>query len=488
MANISSLGSGSGLPLSETLSKLMAVEQQPVKLLDAKEASFTTTLTAYGTLSAGVSALQATTDALAATKLFDGNTATSSNTSAATATASTAAKAGSYTLNVIAKAQAQTLASSTFTSMTTAVNGTSAGKLKIELGTYDSTGNSFTTNATKNPVTVDIAANASLSDIRDAINNANAGVTASIVSLGSAGYKLALSSNATGADNSIKLTTMDANGVATTDNTGLAQLSFDPTAATGSGKEFTVGTAAQDAHLQLNGIDLYRSSNTLSDVITGVTVSLATTGTTTLTVAQDTTGISTALTNFVKAYNDLNTQIKTLTAYDAVNKKAATLTGDAGARTLQSTLRNLISSHINTGTSSISSLSDIGVTMQKDGSLAFDASKLNTALQTSSSAVKTLFTASTSASSTTQGVAVQMSSTFKSMLGTGGLFTAKTDGINASIKAIDNRRTELNRRLTQIEANYRAQFTALDTAVAQMQSTSSYLTQQLASLSSSSSK
>ena len=488
MATISSLGTGSGLDLSGMLTKLMAIEQQPVTLLDTKEASFQATLSAYGTLSAGVSALQTTTDALAATKLFDGNTVTSSNTSTATATASTAAKAGSYTLNVIAKAQAQTLASSTFASMTAAVNGTSAGKLKIELGTYDSTGNSFTTNTAKNPVTVDIAANASLSDIRDAINNANAGVTASIISVGSAGYKLSLSSDATGADNSIKLTAMDANSVATTNNTGLAQLSFDPTAATGSGKEFTVGTAAQDAHIQLNGIDLYRSSNSLSDVITGVTLTLGATGTTNLAIAQDTTGISTALTNFVKAYNDLNTQIKTLTAYDATTKKAATLTGDAGARTLQSTLRNLISSHINTGTSSISSLSDIGVTMQKDGSLAFDASKLNTALQTSSSAVKTLFSATTSANSSVQGVAVQMSSTFKSMLGSGGLFTAKTDGINASIKSIDNRRTELNRRLTQIEANYRAQFTALDTAVAQMQSTSSYLTQQLASLSSSSSK
>jgi flagellar hook-associated protein 2 len=489
MATISSLGTGSGLNLSGMLTQLMAIEQQPVNLINTKEASFQAKLTAYGTLKSAVASFQTTSDALAASTLFDSNTATSSNTSVINATASTAAKTGSYSLNVVAKAQAQTLASATFASMSDPLNGTSAGKLKIELGTYDSTGNTFTTNSSKDPVTIDVAANASLSDIRDAINKANAGVTASLVSVGSAGYKLSITSDNTGASNSVKLTTMDGNGVATTDNTGLAQLSFDPAAATGSGKEFTVGTVAQDAHIQLNGIDLYRSSNTISDAITGVTLKVGdTTGSSTLTIAQDTTAISTAVSNFVKAYNDLNTQIKTLTAYDSTNKTAATLTGDAGARSLQSTLRNLLTTHVNTGTSSISSLSDIGVSVQKDGSLAFDASKLTTALSTNSAAVKTLFSAKTSSTSTVEGIATKLSSSLDNMLSTSGLFAAKTDSINASIKSLESQRDALTRRLSQVEANYRAQFTALDTTVAQMQSTSSYLTQQLASLSSSSSK
>jgi flagellar hook-associated protein 2 len=488
MATISSLGTGSGLDLSGMLTKLMAVEQLPVTQLQTKEATYTAKLTAVGTLKSATAAFQTASDALAASTLFQGNTATSSNTSVISATASTAAKTGTYNLNVLANAQAQTLASATFASMTDPLNGTSAGQLKIELGTYDSSGNTFTTNSSKDPVTVAIPANASLSDIRDAINNSNSGVTASIISVGSAGYKLSLTSNATGASNSIKLTSMDSSGNAANNNTGLAQLSFDPTAATGSGKEFTVGIAAQDAHLQLNGIDLYRSSNTVSDAITGVTLTLgSTTGSSTLTVAQDTSSISTAITNFVKAYNDLNTQIQSSTSYDQTTNTAAALTGDATTRTLQSSLRSLLSTSVNTGVTGISTLSDIGVAFQKDGSLTFDASKLTTALNTSSTAVQALFSAKSSSTSTVEGVATKLSSALTDMLGDSGLFAAKTDGLNATIKQLKDQQDELTRRLSQVEANYRAQFTALDTTIAQMQSTSSYLTQQLASMSSSSS-
>lgn len=484
MATISSLGTGSGLDLSGMLTKLMSVEQQPLKALDTKEASYQAKLSAYGTLKSAVSALNDTTSALAAQSLFTSNSASSSDTDVATASASSAAKAGTYTIKVTQKAQAQTLASATFASQTAAVNGSTAGKIKIQLGTYDSNANSFTAGSTS-AVEVDVAANASLADIRDAINDADAGVTASLVYVGSEGYKLTLTSKNTGAANSIKLTTLDADGNTTTDNTGLARLSFDPTASAGSGKEFTVNAAAQDATFQVNGIALTRSSNTVSDAITGITLKLADTGTTTLTVAQDTSKISTAISSFVKAYNDLSTQLKSLTSYDATNKTASTLTGDAVARSLQTTLKNLISTRVDTGTASIRNLSDIGVSIQKDGTLSFDASKLAKALETSSDAVKTLFSAKTSSTSSVEGVATKMSSTFSTMLGTTGLFASKTNGINTSIKTIDDRRTELNRRLSQIEANYRTQFSSLDTFVSKMTATSTYLTQQLTSLSSS---
>lgn len=487
MATISSLGTGSGLDLSGMLTKLMSVEQQPLTALDTKEASYQAQLSAYGTLKSAVSALQGTSDTLASSSLFNSNTLTSSATGVVTGTASSAAKAGSYSLKVTQLAQAQTLASATFASLTSPVNGAAAGKLKIELGTYDSGTNTFTDNPNRNTASVDVAANASLSDIRDAINNANAGVTAAIVSVGTAGYKLTLTSQITGAANSIKLTTIDANGKAVNNNSGLAQLSFDPTATAGSGKEFAVTTEALDSNFQLNGIALTRSSNVVSDAITGVTLNLAGTGTSSLSIQQDTTGISTALSSFVKAYNDLHTQLKSLTTYDATNKKASTLTGDSTARTLETTLKNLLTTRVDTGVPTISSLSSVGVSVQKDGSLTLDASKLSNALATSPDAVKTLFSAKSSATSAVQGIASKMSATFTSMLADTGLFASKTNGINTSIKSIDSQRTELNLRLTQIEANYRAQFTALDTTVSKMQATSNYLTQQLNSLSSSSS-
>lgn len=486
MATISSLGTGSGLDLSGMLTKLMSVERQPLTALDTKEASYQAQLSAYGTLKSAVSALQGTTDTLASSLLYNSNSLTSSATSVVTGTASSAAKAGSYSLKVTQLAQAQTLASATFASLTSPVNGSAASKLKIELGTYDSGANTFTANSNRNPVSVDVAANASLSDIRDAINNANAGVTAAIVSVGT-GYKLTLTSQFTGAANSVKLTTLDANGNTVNDNTGLAQLSFDPTATAGSGKELSVTTEALDSNFQLNGISLTRSSNTVSDAITGVTLSLAGTGSSSLSIQQDTTGISTGISSFVKAYNDLHTQLKSLTTYDATNRKASTLTGDSTARSLETALKNLLSTRVDTGVSTISSLSSVGVSVQKDGSLTFDASKLSNALATSPDAVKTLLSAKSSATNATQGIATKMSATFSSMLSDNGLFASKTNGINSTIKSINSQRTELGLRLSQVESNYRAQFTALDTLVSKMQATSTYLTQQLNSLSSSSS-
>lgn len=487
MATISSMGTGSGLDLSGMLTKLMSVEQRPLTALDTKEASYQAQLSAYGSLKSAVSSLQGTTDTLSSSSLFNKNALTSSNTSAVTGSASSAAKAGTYSLKVTQLAQAQTLASATFASLTAPLNGASAGKIKIELGTYDGTANTFTANSSRNPATIDIAANASLSDIRDAINSANSDVTAAIVSVGSAGYKLTLTSQISGAANSIKLTTLDANGNVTNNNSGLAQLSFNPTAAAGAGKEMTVTTEAQDANIQLNGIALTRSSNTISDAITGVTLSLTGTGTSSLSIQQDTKGITSAVTDFVKAYNDLRTQLKSLTNYDATNKKASTLTGDSTARSLENSLRNLLSTRVDTGVSTISSLSNVGISVQKDGTLSFDAAKLNNALTASPDAVKTLFAAKASATSSVQGIASKMSATFGSMLSDTGLFASKTNGINSTIKSIGNQRAELNLRLAQVEANYRAQFTALDSTVSKMQATSTYLTQQLNSLSSSSS-
>lgn len=172
--------------------------------------------------------------------------------------------------------------------------------------------------------------------------------------------------------------------------------------------------------------------------------------------------------------------IKVQTAYDPNTKAAGTLNGDSSVRNIQSQLKNILTSVVGSG--SMARLSDAGVAFQKDGSLALDSAKFQAALAKPTQDVAGLFVKDSTTSS--NGVASQIATRVASMLGSGGMLTARTDGINATIKALDKRIDTLNTRLTSIETRYRAQFTALDKTVSSMNSTSSFLTQQLSALSS----
>ena len=493
MAGITSPGIGSGLDVNGIITKLMALEQQPLTKLDQKEASYQAKLSAFGTLKGAFGTLQTSAKALTSTTLFAGKSATSSDTAVLTSSANTAAVAGKYTIKVNDLAYGDTLASAAFTSLTTDLLPVAGGdgKLKIELGTLSA--GTFTADAAKTAVTIDIPeATSSLSDIRDKINDANAGVRANLVYVGKNAtsgddeYKLTLTATSTGAKNSIRVTALDSAGTAVAmNNTGLAKLSYDPSAATGTGKEFTVSTAAQDANLEIDGLVIKRSSNTITDAITGVTLGALKQGTSTLTVTQDSTSITTAVTTFVKAYNDATTQLRDLTAFDNDTKTGALLFGDAGARALQSSLQKMVSYAFPGGGDSLKRLSDVGVSYQRDGTLTFASSKLTTALSSSATEVSSLFTSTTTGS---LGLASYMNGQLTTLLSkTDGLFTSKTDGITRSIKDLDSQRDRLSTRLTQIERRYRAQYSSLDTLVASMQQTSQYLSQQLANLPSTSS-
>ncbi|MBI4998512.1 MAG: flagellar filament capping protein FliD, partial [Rhodocyclales bacterium] len=247
------------------------------------------------------------------------------------------------------------------------------GKIKIELGTYS--GGTFTADSAKSPITIEIPTeSSSLDEIRDEINAVNAGVRASVVYVGkNAGgtdvYKLSLTAKDTGAANSMRITVMDSNDVVLTDNTGLAQLSYDPTKTAGTGNEYDIKVPAQDARLTIDGIDLTRGSNTITDAITGVTLSLLKEADTTLTITKDSASVKSALQAFVKAYNDVNTLAHDLSAYSSDTKTASVLTGDSGVRSLQTALRQMIGYSVEPATLSVRNLSAIGIAMQRDGSL-----------------------------------------------------------------------------------------------------------------------
>jgi flagellar hook-associated protein 2 len=263
------------------------------------------------------------------------------------------------------------------------------------------------------------------------------------------------------------------------DNAGLARLSFDPTASAGAGNEFDVNTVAQDAHLKVDGLDVYRTTNTISDAITGVTLSLAAQGTTTLAVTKDTASAKSAMDAFVKAYNDVSKQLRDATKYNAATKQGSVLTGDSGARSLQTALREMIGYSRSSSGSGYSTLSDLGIAQQRDGSLLFDSTKFEAAMASSPTTVSDLLS---STSATSPGIAVRMTTTLDGILSSTGILASRTEGINRSISDVGRQRETLSRRLVQIEARYRKQFTALDSLVSSMQKTSQYLTQQLANL------
>lgn len=326
------------------------------------------------------------------------------------------------------------------------------GTLELTLGT-----------GTAHQITID-SSNNTLAGLRDAINAAGAGVTATLTTVSENDVRLVLTSDTIG--NAGKITM-----------SGLAGFGFDPTAGTGDLSQATAdgGQAAQGSKIKLNGIAINSDSNTITDAVDGVTLTLSkvTTSATTLTVSQDKSStLSAALTNIVKAYNDLNTTIRDLGKYDEKTKQGGPLLGNSTLRTASYAIKNIFQSAVTGATGDFKRLSDLGLAIQKDGSIVFDSSKLTTATSKDFEAVATMAASfGTAAKTLTAG-----------MLGSEGSITAASDGAKRSIKDIDKRREALSARLVQIEARYKRQFSALDTLIASMNTTSSYLTQQLASL------
>ncbi|HCA26107.1 MAG TPA: flagellar hook protein FliD [Betaproteobacteria bacterium] len=393
---ISSPGIGSNLDVNSIVSQLMAIEKRPLGLLAQKEASFQAKLSAYGTLQGALSTFQSSVNALSSVSKYNSLTATAADTTVLGATASSSAVAGQYSVEVQALAQSQKITSAGFASTSSAIG---TGSLTFEFGTISGgtltngvySGAAFTLNPNKGAKTVTIdAAHDSLAGVRDAVNAANIGVTATIVNDGTTnGNKLVFTSSDTGVANSLKISTVDA-GLST-------YFAYDPAGT----QNMTQAVQAQDASLVVDGIGITKSTNTVTDAIQGVTLNLLKTNTgapTTLTVARDTTSITSAVGDFVKAYNDINKSISDLTAYNATTKKGAILQGDFSTLTIQRRIRQALSSTIQSLSGGQTSLSSIGVSFQKDGTLALDSTKLQSAISANPADIAGLFAATARAS------------------------------------------------------------------------------------------
>lgn len=459
---LSSPGIGSNLDINGIVSQLMQLEQRPLTLLATKEAGYQGKISALGSLKGAISSLQTAASGLVPatgvtpSEKFTSYSAAVDNTAIASVSASSSAVSGSYTLDVTSLAKTQRLTSGANPDI-----GSGDRVMNIEIGAVTGgvgSGGAFTA-ASSVSISLDSSVT-SLAGVRDAINAANAGVTATIVTSGNSSY-LSVTSNESGTGNVVSVTG------------DVAALNYDPSTNSATGLLQNAGDEATDAVFKINGIDITGSGNTISEVVEGLTISLKSTGSTTISVTRDTSSLSAGVNALVKAFNDFNTTAGDLGRYDSATKKGGPLVGDSTLRSSQNTFRSLLG-NIPSGLSgaSLQRLSDIGVSLQKDGSLTVDSTKLNAAIGSDFSGVANLVSAYGSAFKTAAD----------GLVGTDGLINARTDGLNASIRSIGKQSEEIKRRLVQTEERYRKQFNSLDSLIASMTQTSDYLTRQLANL------
>lgn len=471
---IASLGVGSNLDLNSLLDKLTTAERQPLVMLQQQQVSYTAKLSAYGSLQGLLATFQAAADKLAAPAFFSTLKATSSAADVLSATADNTAVAGTYSVNVTQLAKAHSLVSAGVASTTAAIGsgaattvtidfGAIAGTLNATTGTYNP-GATFTPDAARAPVSLTLnATNNTLSGIRDAINKtAGIGVMASIVNDGTTN-RLVLTSTATGQKSSMRISV-------TGDATVQSLLANNP-AGTQNLKE--TATAA-DSAITVNGIAVTGATNTIPSSIQGVTLNLSKIGASTVTVASDPAGVGTAVNDFVKAYNSLKSKLGELTKYDTVKKVGAALVGDSVTRTIETRIRAVLFKAQPGGVTDPKTLSDIGVSFQKDGTLAVDSTKLNAAVASNSAGVAKLF----SNTNGTAGVGVEISGVVNGFNAAGGTLKVATDGVSTTLARLSRSYDGMQLRIDATIARYRAQFTQLDTLMSRMSSTAAYLTQQ----------
>ena len=458
MATITSLGVGSGLDLTGLLDQLQEAERGKLAPITRQKEQQQDKISAYGQLQTSLNSFQDAVAKLNDPKLYQSLSANVRG-DAIKATTSASALPGSYRVEVSQLATSGTLASTRVTDRDTALDLQGATAIRLEFGGADA-------------VDIDIAPGSSLSAIRDAINaNKDAGVNATIINDGQ-GYRLALSSKNTGADASIA-------------SFSFVDTSQDPavTVAGPFGEDAATKRAGEDAALTVNGIAISSAKNQVEGAIQGVTLNLAElsiadgeTATSTVNVERDTLKQREAINGFVKAFNDLKGTIGKLTSFSGDAETAGELVGDNTVRTIEGRLRSVLTGGIEGG--ELSTLSQLGITLQRDGTLEVDDDKLSGLVANNPQALSDFFAGETDDA----GMAGRLSTTIEQMLGNNGVVKLAISGAENRVKSLDERFERMEVTIERTISRYRTQFGQLDSMIAQMNSMSSYLTQQFDAL------
>lgn len=457
MATISFGGLGNGLDFGQVVDQLVKASRIPVDRLTTKKATLNSKSTDYATLSTKLVALQSAADKLRLPSNFDRSSVSASDSTVLTATGSSSAVQGSYTVKVTQLAQSHQLtnkAAKAVISTTTDIVSGGSGMFTFRVGSGTDQ-------------TVNLSATATIEDLKTAINDLGAGVTASVINAGSESspaYRLALTAVSTGASNGVTIVS---------DNTDLDFLN-----GSGTGGTDTL-QAAQDAVIvvgdpALNPVTFQRSSNTMTDAITGVTLTLNKTtgsGTVSVNVSRDVAAVQTGIKDLATAYNEVVTFINERNTYDVATKKGGIFFNEPTVRTVLSQVRSALSSVV-PGLTTYGSVGDVGFKTERDGTVTVEDAKLSTALSSNYAAVKNLFVTQTGS----VGVAQLLNASVDSLndIESGALKLRKS-GLTNQISDVTDEIGRKEDLITQYEARLRRQYAALDGLLRQLQSQNNFL-------------
>jgi flagellar hook-associated protein 2 len=449
---IRSPGISSGLDVNALVTQLVAAERAPAsQRIQRQDTRLATQISALGAMRGSLANLQSGIAPLRTESAFQTRTTTSSDAEILTGSASSTAAAGSFEIEVVQLASAHKLASNAFAGGAASIVGTGTLSLSVGANSFD--------------IVVD-GTNNTLGGIRDAINGAtnNRGVRATIVNTVD-GARLVLTARDSGAANTLRVTQAGGDG-------GLAGLTYDPPTSVAN---YTQLDPAQDALVRVEGFDVTSATNTISGAIDGVTITAvraAPGDTQTLTIGNDVKVATDRVKKFVTDFNSTANTLASLRRFNPTTREAGPLIGDALLRGVESDIRRQIAAPASSASPPYTTLASIGITTTKEGTLQIDEAKLNAAIAADFDGVGRLF-------GSTDGVAARLSASLERVLSADAQLATRTTNMQTQRRALESDRAALDRRMEAVEARYRAQFTALDTALAGLQSTASFLTQQL---------
>jgi len=460
MPSITFGGLGNGLDFGQVVDQLVRASRLPVDRLTQKKTTLNNKLTDLTSLGGKLVALQSAADKLRLSGSFDRTTASVSDATVLSVSSSSTAIAGTYSVRVIQLAQTHQVTNKAAKAVASAtadiVSGASATfTFKVGSGADQ---------------TVTLDGSGTITDLRDKINDLGAGVTASLVNTGTEAapsYRLVLTSNTTGSAGAITIVA---------DGTGLDLLN-----GSGTGGLDTL-QAAQNAQIAvgdpaLNPVTIERSSNTISDAISGVTLSLTkTTGASTvqISITKDHNAVKDNLKALATAYNDVVKFVNERSTYDVTTKKGGIFFNESTARTVLSQLRNAFSSAVS-GATAYSSVGQVGFKTERDGTIAVDEGQLSNAISTNYSAVKALF----SNQGALNGLAQAIVSAVDTLDDTAnGALTVRKTGLTNEIARVGRDIDRQEDLLAKYEDRLKRQFAALDSLLRQVQSQSGFLQSQ----------
>ncbi len=438
---ISAPGVGSGLDVSSIVDQLMSIERVPLQRMEASKRDLETQLSAFGQLKSALSTFQTAFDSLKTLDSFEIYKAESSNEGAFTATADSTAAVGFNSIQVVTLAESHKMGSVAIADTDTTTLGGAGDQM-----TFTINGNAFT---------VDVGG-LTLSGIRDAINDAadNTGVSASIITENAGSNRLVLTATETGNANAINISSTGTVGT----DLGLTDIN-DP--------------SQLDSEILIDGLyTITRSSNTIDDAISGVTLSLLSETTTAdqLTITRDVESVQESVQTFIDAFNELNT------VFGNLSGEGNDLEADNTIRSIENQIRGVFNTPPAGLTGSFTYLSEVGVSFQRDGTLSLDAAALETAIGSNFSGLAEMF------ANDDQGYLFRLDGLIDNFVQTDGLIKAREDGLNTRIDTTEQRILDMEFRLELREQRLLDQFTNLDALMGQLNGTSAFLTQQLASL------